>query len=121
MSRKVIEEKYGPFASAGRVLFIEGVPFSLDGIMRKLDLAREEIIPVDCATLSSGLHFVRFVDLDDRTLKVFEIDDHYRVVGETGSDLLHWMGDDYFRARWRVYCPGGGEEWLGRDMGKKYK
>jgi hypothetical protein len=119
VTREKIEERYGPFGSAGRVLFMGGIPISMKGVMRKLDLEREEIVPVDCGTLGDELHFVRFVDLDDRTLAVFEIDEQYRVRGEIRSDLLKWMGDDYFRANWRVFCPGGGEEWLGRDMGKK--
>ncbi len=118
MSMKKILEKYGDFASGGRVIFIGGKPMSIRRVMRKLDLLREEIGPVDCGSLADERYFVRFIDLDDRTIAVFEFDPSYKVVGEVRSDLLEWMGDDYFRARWRVYCPAGGEEWLGRNMAK---
>ena len=119
MSRKRIEEKYGPFASSGIILFVRGGPVSLKAMMRKLDLLREDIAPVDCGVVKDGVNFVRFVDFDDRTIRVLEFDDDFSVTGETRSDLMHWMGDDYFRAKWRVFCPGGGEEWLGHDMTKK--
>jgi hypothetical protein len=34
---------------------------------------------------------------------------------------MDWLGDDYFRIHWRVFCPAGGEEWLGADMAKAKK
>jgi hypothetical protein len=118
MSMKKIVEKYGEFGSGGRVLFIDDKPISIKRVMRRLDLLREDIGPVDCGAVADERYFVRFIDLDDRTIAVFEFDPAYRIVGEVRSDLMEWMGDDYFRAKWRVYCPAGGEEWLGRDMSK---
>jgi hypothetical protein len=115
---KKIIEKYGEFGSGGRVLFIEDKPIAIRRVMRRLDLLRDEIGPVDCGTVADERYFVRFIDLDDRTIAVLEFDPKYKIVGEVRSDLMEWMGDDYFRAKWRVYCPAGGEEWLGRDMSK---
>ncbi len=49
---------------------------------------------------------------------VLEFDGEFRTVGETGADIMDWIGDEYFKIRWRAFCPAGGEEWLGADMSK---
>jgi hypothetical protein len=31
---------------------------------------------------------------------------------------MDWLGNDYFRIRWRAFCPAGGEEWLSADASR---
>ena len=51
---------------------------------------------------------------------LYEVITEFEIVGEAGADIMDWLGDDYFRIHWRVFCPAGGEEWLGADMSKKW-
>jgi hypothetical protein len=49
---------------------------------------------------------------------VLEFDGEFNISGENGADIMDWIGDEYFRIHWRVFCPAGGEEWLGVDAAK---
>jgi len=110
-----MEERYGPFGSGGRVLFIGDIPFSTKGLLKKMGLLHEGIIPVDCGETRDSTFFVRFVDLDDRRVSVIEFSEDFSLLRELRADLFEWMGDEYFKARWRVFCPGDPEVWLGED------
>jgi hypothetical protein len=91
---------------------------SLRKVSRKLMLEYEDLIPIDGGNLSDGRYWLRFYDGDQRKVLVIEFDREMEIVGETGADIMDWLGDDYFRIHWRVFCPAGGEEWLGADMSK---
>jgi len=119
ISRRRIEERYGKIGTGGKILFVGGIPRGLDALSRKLMLHYEDLIPIDAGTLAEGRHWIRYYEGEQRKVLVIEFTPEFDIVGEAGADIMDWLGDDYFRIRWRVFCPAGGEEWLGRDMAKK--
>lgn len=118
IARKKIEERYGPIGTGSKLLFLQGTPMGLKKISRKLALSYDDLVPIDAGTLPSGPHWIRYYEGEQRKVIVLEFDDEYNFVGETGADIMDWIGDEYFRIRWRVFCPAGGEEWMGADMSK---
>jgi len=118
IGRRTIEERYGPIGTGNKVLFLQGIPMSLAKVSRKLMMQYEDLIPIDAGTLSAGHHWIRFYEGEQRKVLAIEFTGEFDIVGENGADIMDWLGDDYFRIHWRVFCPAGGEEWLGRDMAK---
>ena len=118
IARRGIEERYGKIGTGAKVLFLGGLPMGLSQVSRKLMLAYEDLIPIDAGRLDEGRYWIRYYEGEQRKVIVIEFDREYAIVGETGADIMDWLGDDYFRIHWRVYCPAGGEEWLGGDMAK---
>ncbi len=118
IARRGIEERYGKVGTGAKVLFPGGLPMGLSGISRKLMLSYEDLIPIDAGTLPEGRYWIRYYEGEQRKVIVVEFDGDFAIVGETGADIMDWLGDDYFRIHWRVFCPAGGEEWLGGDMAK---
>jgi hypothetical protein len=116
--RRTIEERYGPIGSGGKVLFIGGMPMGLKKISRKLALLYEDLIPIDAGTLPAGRNWIRFYEGEQRKVIALEFDGEFNIVGENGADIMDWIGDEYFKIHWRVFCPAGGEEWMGEDMSK---
>ncbi len=116
IARRAIEERYGKVGTGARVLFLKGLPMGLSQISRKLMLAYEDLIPIDAGTLADGRHWIRYYEGEQRKVIVIEFDREFGIAGETGADIMDWLGDDYFRIRWRAFCPAGGEEWMGADM-----
>ncbi len=119
IARRTIEERYGLIGTGAKVLFLRGVPTALPRIARALALDFSDLVPIDAGTLSDGRRWIRFYDGEQRKVVAIEFDDEYNVVGENGADIMDWLGDEYFRIHWRIFCPAGGEEWLGKDMGKE--
>lgn len=117
-ARRTIEESYGPIGTGGKVLFMQGVPMGLKKISRKLALLYEDLIPIDAGTLPAGRHWIRFYEGEQRKVIALEFDDEFNILGENGADIMDWIGDEYFKIHWRVFCPAGGEEWMGADMSK---
>ena len=118
VGRRTIEERYGPIGTGGKILFIDGLPMGLRKISRKLALLYEDLIPIDAGTLPAGLHWIRFYEGEQRKVIALEFDGEFNIVGENGADIMDWIGDEYFKIHWRVFCPAGGEEWMGADMSK---
>ncbi len=117
-ARRAIEESYGPIGTGGKVLFLRGVPMGLKKISRKLALLYEDLIPIDAGTLPAGRHWIRFYEGEQRKVVALEFDDEFNILGENGADIMDWIGDEYFKIHWRVFCPAGGEEWMGADASK---
>ena len=91
---------------------------SLRKVSRKLMLQFEDLIPIDGGALPEDRYWIRFYEGEQRKVLVIEFNGEFDIVGENGADIMDWLGDDYFRIHWRVFCPAGGEEWLGADMSK---
>ena len=121
IARKTIEERYGLIGTGNQVLFLQGVPMSLKKVSRKLMMQYEDLIPIDGGTLPDGRFWIRYYEGEQRKVLVIEFTREFDIVGENGADIMDWLGDDYFRIHWRVFCPAGGEEWLGADMAKAKK
>ncbi len=119
--RRTIEERYGPIGTGNKVLFLQGVPMSLKKVSRKLMMQYEDLIPIDAGTIHGERYWIRFYEGEQRKVLVIEFTREFDIVGENGADIMDWLGDDYFRIHWRVFCPAGGEEWLGADMAKVKK
>lgn len=117
-ARRTIERRYGPIGAGGKVLFLQGVPMGLVKIARKLALLYHDLVPIDAGTLPEGLHWIRFYEGEQRKVIVLEFDGEFNIRGEQGADIMHWIGDEYFKIHWRAFCPAGGEEWLGADPSK---
>lgn len=118
-ARRRIEERYGTIGTGGKVLFIGGIPMALPKIARKLALQYHDLIPIDGGAMEGGRRWIRFYEGEQRKVVVFEFTEAFDIVGEEGADIMDWLGEDYFRIHWRVFCPAGGEEWLGADAAKK--
>ncbi len=118
IARRKIEERYGKIGTGGKILFVGGLPMGLSTVSRRLALRHSDLIPIDAGTLPDRTFWIRFYDGDMRKVLVIEFNDRFEFTGESGADIMDWLGDDYFRIHWRVFCPAGGEEWLGADMAK---
>lgn len=118
IARRGIEERYGKIGTGGKILFVGGMPMGLSALSRKLRMNYEDLVPIDAGTLEENRHWIRYYEGEQRKVVVFEFDREFDIVGETGADIMDWLGDDYFRIHWRVFCPAGGEEWLGADMSR---
>ena len=57
ISRRTIEERYGPIGTGNKVLFLAGVPMSLRKVSRKLMLEYEDLIPIDGSTAFTNRPF----------------------------------------------------------------
>ena len=110
ISRRMIEERYGPIGTGGKILFLQGVPMGLRKIARKLALLYEDLVPIDAGTLPDERHWIRFYEGEQRKVIVLEFDGELRILGENGADIMDWIGDEYFKIHWRAFCPAGGEE-----------
>lgn len=115
IARRTIEERYGPIGTGVKVLFLGGLPMGLKTVSRRLMLEYEDLIPIDAGTLPDGRHWIRYYEGEQRKVLVIEFDGEFRLLGENGADIMDWIGDEYFKIHWRVFCPAGGEEWLGAD------
>lgn len=118
ISRRNIEERYGKIGTGGKLLFLDGVPMTLSKLSRKLMMQYEDVIPIDAGALDGDRYWIRYYEGEQRKVVVLEFDREFSIVGENGADIMDWLGEDYFRIHWRVFCPAGGEEWLGADMSK---
>jgi hypothetical protein len=90
----------------------------LGKIARKLALAYQDLVPIDAGTLPDARHWIRFYEGEQRKVIVLEFDGEFNLLAESGADIRDWIGDEYFKIHWRVFCPAGGEEWLGADASK---
>lgn len=118
IARRAIEERYGRIGTGGKILFLKGVPTALPKIARKLMMSYTDLIPIDAGKLPEGRCWIRFYDGEQRKVVAVEFDEEFNLLKEAGADIMDWLGDDYFRIHWRVFCPAGGEEWLGGDMSR---
>lgn len=117
-ARREIEERYGPIGTGAKLLFLCGVPMGLKKIARKLGMSHDDLVPIDAGDLPGGVRWIRFYEGEQRKVVVLEFDGEFRTVVEKGADIMDWIGDEYFKIHWRVFCPAGGEEWLGADATK---
>src|SRR4030066_1511732 len=108
ISRRTIEERYGPIGTGNKVLFLQGVPMSLRKVSRKLMLEYEDLIPIDGGVLPDRRYWIRFYEGEQRKVVVIEFNGEFDIVGENGADIMDWLGDDYFRVHWGGFCPPGG-------------
>ena len=118
INRRGIEERYGKIGDGKKILFVNGVPMALSTLSRRLALQYNDLVPIDAGELSDGTYWLRIYDNEQRKVMVVEFNREYEFTGERGADIMDWLGDDYFRIRWRAFCPAGGEEWLGRDASR---
>lgn len=117
-ARRSMEQRYGPIGTGRKVLFLQGVPMGLGKIARKLALAYQDLVPIDAGTLPDVRHWIRFYEGEQRKVIVLEFDGEFNLLAESGADIRDWIGDEYFKIHWRVFCPAGGEEWLGADVSR---
>jgi hypothetical protein len=118
IARRRIEERYGKIGDGKKILFVNGLPMALSTLARRLALRYSDLVPIDAGELPDGTYWLRFYDNEQRKVVVVEFDREYGFTGEQGADIVDWLGDDYFRVRWRAFCPAGGEEWLGADASR---
>jgi hypothetical protein len=118
IARREIEERYGKIGDGKKILFVAGVPMALPTLSRRLALQYSDLVPIDAGELPDGTYWLRFYDNEQRKVMVVEFSREYDFTGERGADIMDWLGDDYFRIRWRAFCPAGGEEWLGADASR---
>ena len=118
IARREIEERYGKIGEGRKILFVNGAPVALNALSRRLALQYTDLVPIDAGELPDGTYWLRFYDNEQRKVMAVEFDREYAFTGERGADIMDWLGDDYFRIRWRAFCPAGGEEWLGADASR---
>jgi hypothetical protein len=118
IARREIEERYGKIGDGRKILFVNGAPVALPTLARRLALQYTDLVPIDAGELPDGTYWLRFYDNEQRKVVAVEFDREYAFTGERGADIMDWLGDDYFRIRWRAFCPAGGEEWLGADASR---
>ena len=60
-----------------------------------------EVWTIDGGTLSDGLHWIRFLDGDDRYIVAFEFDDDFEILSEMRVDSIAWEKENFFISRTR--------------------
>ena len=60
-----------------------------------------EVWTINGGTLSDGLHWIRFLDGDDRYIVAFEFDDDFEILSEMRVDSIAWEKENFFISRTR--------------------
>ena len=96
-----MEDRYGEVESGSKTIEVRGVRYRLREVLARWMMDVPEILTQDGGTLGEDLHWIRFIDKDDRTYVDFEFNGEFDILSEMRADSLEWEGEDFFGSRWR--------------------
>ena len=103
--REEFERRYGTLWSGARSLVIEGVPYQLDDVMRKIGYGFDGVKIIDAPPADDGRYAIRFYDGEERRIVCIELDANFNYIEEHRVHVAEWLGDAYFETEFEVNCP----------------
>ncbi|MFQ5882942.1 MAG: hypothetical protein ACE5I9_10805 [Candidatus Methylomirabilales bacterium] len=104
--RKRMEERFGEIGEGLTELTLQGKRYDLYQLLKGIGMDHADIRPIDAHTVDEPNRFaIRYFDLEDRCIVVYEFDPEFRYLGEVRAHIDEWMGTDYYDFPWAIFCP----------------
>lgn len=104
--RVQMEERYGLLGTGASELTVKGLRYDLYELLRAIGEDYHDIRPIDAKELETGARFaLRVFDLEERMIVAYEFDAQFRYLKEDRVHIAEWMGDDYYKFNWGIWCP----------------
>lgn len=101
-----MEERYGPLGTGASELTVRGRRYDLYELLKAIGEDFDDIRPIDAKELEPETRFaLRVFDLEERMVVAFEFDADFRYLAENRVHIEEWMGDDYYKFNWGIWCP----------------
>jgi len=94
----LIETRFGPLWSGKTEIAFRGGARTLRDVKRALDLAGEDVMPIDLHELPGGTFAFRFYDGDDRRIVVLVCDADGGILEEYRAHIAEWLGELYYES-----------------------
>jgi hypothetical protein len=94
----LIETRFGPLWSGKTEIAFQGGARTLRDVKRALDLAGEDVMPIDLHELAGGTFAFRFYDGDDRRIVVLVCDADGGILEEYRAHIAEWLGELYYES-----------------------
>jgi len=96
--KRLIETRFGPLWSGKTEIAFRGGVRTFRDVKRALDLAAEDVVPIDLHELPDGTFAFRFYDGDDRRVVVLVCDADGGILEELRAHIAEWLGDLYYES-----------------------
>ena len=104
--RKRMEERFGEVGTGLLELTIRGNRYDLYQLLRMVGLDHAGIRPIDAHQLDGPDRFaIRLFDSEERLIVAYEFGPDFEYLGECAAHIDEWMGEDYYRFPWAIFCP----------------
>ncbi len=104
-NRKRMEERFGEIGSGLVELTILGTRYDLYQLLRMVGMDHADIRPIDAHVVGPDRFAIRYFDTEERLIVAYEFGPHFEYLGELCAHIDEWMGDEYYRFPWAVFCP----------------
>lgn len=91
-----IETRFGPLWSGKTEIAFRGGVRTFRDVKRALDLAGEDVMPIDLQEVPGGAFAFRFYDGDDRRIVVLVCDTEGGILEEFRAHIAEWLGELYY-------------------------
>jgi hypothetical protein len=96
--KDLIEKRFGPLWSGKTEIAFRGGVRTFRDVKRALDLAGEDVMPIDLHELPDGTFAFRFYDGDDRRIAVLVCDTDGGILEEHRAHIAEWLGELYYES-----------------------
>ncbi len=104
--RKRMEERFGEIGTGLMELTIRGKRYDLYQLLRMVGMDHADIRPIDAHRLDGPDRFaIRYFDAEERFIVAYEFGGEFEYLGECGAHIDEWMGAEYYRFPWAIFCP----------------
>jgi len=101
-----MEDRFGKVGTGLVELTIRGKRYDLYQLLKMVGMDHADIRPIDAHCLEGSDRFaIRYFDAEERLIVAYEFDADFEYLGECAVHLDEWMGDEYYRFPWAVFCP----------------
>jgi hypothetical protein len=94
--KELIEKRFGPLWSGSTEISFQGGVRTFRDVKRALDLAGEDVIPIDLQEVPGGTFAFRYYDGDDRRIVVLVCDTEGGILEEFRAHIAEWLGELYY-------------------------
>ena len=96
--KELIETRFGPLWSGKTEIAFRGGVRTFRDVKRALDLAGEDVMPIDLHDLAGETFAFRYYDGDDRRIVVLVCDAEGGILEEHRAHIAEWLGDLYYES-----------------------
>jgi hypothetical protein len=96
--KELIETRFGPLWSGKTEIAFRGGVRTFRDVKRALDLAGEDVLPIDLHDLAGGTFAFRYYDGDDRRIVVLVCDADGGILEEHRAHIAEWLGELYYES-----------------------
>lgn len=96
--KELIETRFGPLWSGKAEIAFRGGARTFRDVKRALDLAGEDVMPIDLHELPGGTYAFRYYDGDDRRIVVLVCDAEGGILEEFRAHIAEWLGELYYES-----------------------